>query len=55
MSDENKTKTTVSLLGILPTVFAWVLLASIGACGDSCQSCTQDGIKSTIKAFRGEP
>ena len=55
MTEKTKNKTKINLLGVLPAVVAWLLLASVGTCGDSCQSCTQSGISGTIKALRGEP
>lgn len=31
-----------------------VLLASLGVCGDTCQDMAQDGIRSTVNAFKGK-
>jgi hypothetical protein len=54
MIDPKKTTVDLSALGLLPMVLAFVFLASIGTCGEGCQSCTQDGIAGTVKAMRGE-
>lgn len=47
-------KIEFSFSGFLPITLGWVLLASIGWCGDSCQSCTNSGIKELRSSITGE-
>lgn len=49
-----KKNVTLSLAGFLPSVLAWILLGSIGWCGNSCQTCTNEGIAEFRKAATGE-
>lgn len=49
-----KQTVSVNLLGCLPFILGCLLLASLGVCGDTCQDMAQDGIRSTVNAFKGK-
>ena len=55
MSNQHTSVSIGSAFGFPLLLITITFLASIGAFGQSCQSCTQSGIRSTAAAVRGEP